>query len=505
MDFSKLKTALDAGILTDLKLILVDDHDNEVIMNVHKLVLYLSCVYFEKLLTKFREKDLNEITLRVPNAPICCDIIRSFYNLEEISVNIPTWQKSFEKIICYDFWNMVHNCQFSSEMEIPEEGFELLLRVVNILGYTSDHLQLVANNLPKKYDLSKLDKVLFNKLINHQRFIIISNSDCCFKVFEIEIINGNTDFIVPEKCKQMTSITCTCVSPNKKKIIIGKSDGNILIYNIKSKELVKTFCDYGNDNKIISICMTPDSTKIISANKITAVNISISIKIWNAITGDVISKIIVGEYINVLCCTSDSKKIISGGNHIKIWNIETGELIKDLKMDDRLDHDINHLCLSFDDNKLISGICLSSNDNKLISDNETVCVWDMTTGNLLHKLQEHTRQITDVCLSADKKNIFSCSTDGTIIIWDLETGDLVKKIKGNMPINTICPLDNDRLIYGTKTRCYIYNIKTDETKSIIIGCDSYKMHCYKCIDLIVNDQDELQYISEKNFINTSIY
>ena len=82
MNSNKLFQILNDKILTDLELTL-DDGINQITMNVHKLILYLSSSYFEKLLTRFKEKDLNKITINVPMFPsetsLCeAHVVRSF-------------------------------------------------------------------------------------------------------------------------------------------------------------------------------------------------------------------------------------------------------------------------------------------------------------------------------------------------------------------------------------------------------------------------------------------
>ena len=67
------------NLFTDLKLTLFDG-TNQITINVHKIILYFSCIYFEKLLTSLKEKNMDEITIEVPNIYVMHDIIMSYYN-----------------------------------------------------------------------------------------------------------------------------------------------------------------------------------------------------------------------------------------------------------------------------------------------------------------------------------------------------------------------------------------------------------------------------------------
>ena len=79
MDYNKLYHLTKENLFTDLLLTLKDD-TTEIIINVNKNILYSSCIYFEKLLMNFKEQTLNNITIQVPNANICYDIIMLFYH-----------------------------------------------------------------------------------------------------------------------------------------------------------------------------------------------------------------------------------------------------------------------------------------------------------------------------------------------------------------------------------------------------------------------------------------
>ena len=78
MDYSKLYGTIERKQFVDLVLIL-NDGSNELIMNLHKIILFASCPYFEKLLTSLKEKDQTEIKIIVPDVFITHDIIMGFY------------------------------------------------------------------------------------------------------------------------------------------------------------------------------------------------------------------------------------------------------------------------------------------------------------------------------------------------------------------------------------------------------------------------------------------
>ena len=164
MDINKLNDAFNKDYFIDLTLIL-SDANQEITIDLHKIILYSSCLYFEKLLTNCKEKHLNKIQIQVPNAFVCYDIIMSFYGQVTNLGNLQQWYYLLEYIRCCDFLGLEKDITKLKNLKVPKEGFDLLLQIVELFGYDYDTTKLIINNLPDDYDLSKLNKDLIKKII----------------------------------------------------------------------------------------------------------------------------------------------------------------------------------------------------------------------------------------------------------------------------------------------------------------------------------------------------
>lgn len=163
-----------------------------------------------------------------------------------------------------------------------------------------------------------------------------------------------------------------------------------------------------------------------------------------------------GHTDGVLCCAFDNQKLMMSGSYdktIKIWNTDTGELIRTL-----VGHTMGVKAIVFDEQKLISGgldstlkvwnwrtgECISSYTghregvtsvdyyDKIIvsgSADKTVKVWHVDS-RTCYTLRGHTDWVTCVKIHSKSGTLFSGSDDSTVRLWDLETNECVKVYGG---------------------------------------------------------------------------
>ncbi|MCC5650628.1 hypothetical protein LC609_12420 [Nostoc sp. XA013] len=101
----------------------------------------------------------------------------------------------------------------------------------------------------------------------------------------------------------------------------------------------------------------------------------------------------------------------SGDNTIKLWDVTTGKAIKTLT-----GHSNTVISVGFspDGKTLASG----SGDN-------TIKLWDVTTGKAIKTLTGHSSPVYSVGFSPDGKTLASGSGDKTVILWDLDFDNLL--------------------------------------------------------------------------------
>jgi len=139
-----------------------------------------------------------------------------------------------------------------------------------------------------------------------------------------------------------------------------------------------------------------------------------TIKIWDIETGDLI-RTLDGHESGVRTMKFDDQKLISGSMDgvIKVWNHHTGECISTLRS-----HTRAVVSVDFDDDFLVSG-----------SADKTIKVWNWKE-KCCFTLHGHTDWVNDAFLHSPSRTIFSASDDATVRMWDLDSGKCLRVFQG---------------------------------------------------------------------------
>ena len=78
-------------------------------------------------------------------------------------------------------------------------------------------------------------------------------------------------------------------------------------------------------------------------------------------------------------------------------------------------------------------VAASPDGRRIVSGSEdnTVIVWDLETGEPINMLVGHKGSVRSVTVSPDGRHIVSASHDNTVIVWDLETGSPIRRLTGH--------------------------------------------------------------------------
>jgi WD40 repeat protein len=125
------------------------------------------------------------------------------------------------------------------------------------------------------------------------------------------------------------------------------------------------------------------------------------------------------NWVTSVAFSPDGKRIASGSgdDSVKVWNATSGEVSLTLK--GHTNH-VTSVAFSPDGKRIASG-----------SWDDTVKVWNATSGEASLTLKGHTGIVTSVAFSPDSKRIASGSEDKTVKVWDATSGEVSLTLKGH--------------------------------------------------------------------------
>ncbi|WP_254568546.1 serine/threonine-protein kinase [Oscillatoria sp. HE19RPO] len=142
------------------------------------------------------------------------------------------------------------------------------------------------------------------------------------------------------------------------------------------------------------------------------------IKLFNTLTGH-------SQDVRSVAVSPDGRAIASGSfdGTIKIWNLETGALIRTLT---------GHS----DAGEMVSSVAIAPNGTLLASSSNgyggTIKIWNLATGELLYTIAGTSLGISSIAISPDSQLLASGSEEGNIYLWNLESGEAIGTFSGHL-------------------------------------------------------------------------
>ncbi len=167
------------------------------------------------------------------------------------------------------------------------------------------------------------------------------------------------------------------------------------------------------------------------------------------------------EVVYSVCFSPDGNTIASGSfdNTIKLWDASTGTLKTTITEGGNY---VLSVRFSSDGKTIASG---SAADN-------IIKLWDAKTGTLKTTLTGHNRHVRSVCFSPDGKTVASGSGDNTIKLWDARTGTLKTTITegGNYVLSVCFSPDGKTIASGSRDNTIkLWDARTGTLKTTLHG------------------------------------
>jgi WD40 repeat protein len=125
--------------------------------------------------------------------------------------------------------------------------------------------------------------------------------------------------------------------------------------------------------------------------------------------------------------SQDGQTLVTGSyRKIKVWCTSHFAGVTDLK-------DVQPLYTLMGHSHIVRSLAISTDAKLLVSGSrdQTIKIWQLETGQLIRTLKGHRDEVCTITLSPDEQIIASGSADKTIKLWHLETGELLATFTGH--------------------------------------------------------------------------
>lgn len=159
-------------------------------------------------------------------------------------------------------------------------------------------------------------------------------------------------------------------------------------------------------------------------------------------------RVLVGHTHSVRAIAAHSDVLVSGSydNSVRVWKISTGDIIHVLRGHQQK---VYSVVLDVKRNRCISG----SMDN-------TVKIWSLETGDCVYTLEGHSSLVGLLDLKDDR--LVSAAADSTLRIWDPATGQCKSTLTAHTGAITCFQHDSTKVISGSDRTLKMWNVKTGE-------------------------------------------
>ncbi|MFC1603658.1 protein kinase [Planctomycetota bacterium] len=225
-------------------------------------------------------------------------------------------------------------------------------------------------------------------------------------------------------------VTSVALSADGRYILSGDVSGRLKLWDIATGTCIQTL---KHGDWVESVALSRDGRHALSASD----DEDGSLRLWDITTGACLKKF---EWNNggtlSLVLSADERYALSGDSDsgiLKLFDISTGICVRAFQGHDH----VESVALSADGRNALAGCRDITVENEIATpfskrkrtENFTLKLWDLTTGNCLRTLRDHKDNVTSVALSIDGRYALSGSKDKTMKMWDLTTGNCLRTLR----------------------------------------------------------------------------
>jgi WD40 repeat protein len=280
---------------------------------------------------------------------------------------------------------------------------------INYISFISDSSRIAAiskDGTLRIWDCDNQDVLSFFQAVKEDVTCIAFTHDgrrfaCGFEDTSVRLFSTETSFELLSLRGHGCNIRCIAFSSDGKYLAVGSQDSIIRVYDSETGKDLVSL--RGHEGEITSVAFSLDGQSIVSGSA------DLTVRVWSlGKKGE--SACLCGEESSgtSFFLSPDGSHIVTT-NPVQMWDIDSGLLLY------RLDEHIDTLVFS-PTGQCMAGVCC-----------ENVHVWNSQTGAEIVCLRGHKGSIYTIAFSPNGRLIASISNDNSVRIWDSENGNEINR------------------------------------------------------------------------------
>jgi len=247
---------------------------------------------------------------------------------------------------------------------------------------------------------TRLPEVIALDLLDHKNLAIVMGWGM---VDRVDLVSGDSTILFSKMVPQRV-FQCMSLSPDRRYIACGLSDGTLQLRDLEKQSLLWEVP--AHRDRVGTVVFSSDGKRILT------VSYDSSVRVWDTATGKQLAEMDVGRQCYVAAFLPDEIGVILGGagSPLDLWDVESGVKLREF-------------CCGSLGNNFARPLILDDGRQMLsspASENPLIYLWDVSSAKPLRTYVGHTDDVKCLKLLPDGRHFISGSADRTLRIWSLE-------------------------------------------------------------------------------------